>query len=416
MKIILISIGTRGDMEPFLAIGEILKEKGHQIICAFPEQFSSLAEDSNMEFASLGAKFIEVLDSDVGVAALGGSGSGLKKIIAYIKFARNSIDINKELINRQYELIESENPDRILYNGKVIYPIIWGLDKRGKTILVSPVPYIHYVRNHTHIVFHSNFGPFLNKLTYSLANFGLIMTVRISIKWLKITKKITRKQIKNALLSNKIIYTISPSLFPRPDYWNENIKVLGYHERDKTVNWKAGKSLEQFVANHDKILFITFGSMTNPEPGEKTKTILDILEQHQIPAIINTASGGLLEPAKYDTKLLHFVKRIPYGWIFPKMYAVIHHGGSGTTHTALKYGCATMIIPHIIDQFVWNDIVSNLGFGPKGIVINKITKQNLEPKILDLFQNHAYKTKAVQISKDMKDEDFRERLYETIIE
>ena len=294
MKIILISIGTRGDIEPFLAIGEILKEKGHQVICAFPEQFSSLVEDSNMEFASLGPKFIEMLDSDVGKAILGDIGSGLKKIIAYIKFARNSTDINRELIKKQYELIESENPDRIVYNGKAIYPIIWGLDKRGKTILISPVPYIHYVRNHTHIGFHGNFGPFLNKLTYSLANFGLIMTVGISIKWLKITKKITRKQIKNALLSNKIIYTISPSLFPRPDYWNENIKVLGYHERDKTVNWKADKSLEQFVANHDKILFITFGSMINPEPKEKTKQSNDandqrsddcLLHRHQLDTI-----------------------------------------------------------------------------------------------------------------------------------
>ncbi len=70
MKIILISIGTRGDIEPFLAIGEILKEKGHQVICAFPEQFSSLVEDSNMEFASLGPKFIEMLDSDIGKAIL----------------------------------------------------------------------------------------------------------------------------------------------------------------------------------------------------------------------------------------------------------------------------------------------------------------------------------------------------------
>jgi UDP:flavonoid glycosyltransferase YjiC (YdhE family) len=84
MKIILISIGTRGDMEPFLAIGEILKEKGHHVICAFPEQFRNLVdgENSNMEFASLGTKFIKMLDSDVGKAAMGGSGSGLKKLLA----------------------------------------------------------------------------------------------------------------------------------------------------------------------------------------------------------------------------------------------------------------------------------------------------------------------------------------------
>ncbi|MGD9900762.1 MAG: glycosyltransferase, partial [Calditrichaceae bacterium] len=64
MKIILISVGTRGDMEPFMAIGEILKEKGHRVICAFPEQFRNLAQDSALEFASLGTKFIKMLDSD----------------------------------------------------------------------------------------------------------------------------------------------------------------------------------------------------------------------------------------------------------------------------------------------------------------------------------------------------------------
>jgi len=403
-------------MEPFLAIGEILKEKGYQVICAFPEQFRSLAENSNLEFSSLGTKFIEMLDSDAGKAALGSSGSGFEKILAYVRLARNSTEINKELVNKQYEIIESEKPDRILYNGKATYPIIWGLDNIGKNILISPVPFMHYVRNHTHVGFHSNFGHFLNKLTYSLANFGLVTTTKISTKWLKLKRKISRKEIKNAPLSNKAIYTISPALFPRPDYWPENLKVLGYHERDKTVNWKPDKNLERFIANHDKILFVTFGSMTNPEPEEKTKIILDILEQRQIPAVINTASGGLVRPKKYNSDLFYFVSQIPYGYIFPKIYGVIHHGGSGTTHMAIKSGCASMIIPHIIDQYSWNNLISDLGVGPKGIAINKITSQKLEPKILDLFQNQSYKVKALEVAVKMKKENFREKLYKIIVE
>jgi len=220
MKIILLSIGTRGDMEPFLSLGDILKEKGHEVICAFPEQFRDLAEDSNMEFASLGSKFIEMLDSDVAKAAMGGGGSGLNKLFAMIRLARKSTDSNKELVNKQYEIIDNENPDRIVYNGKAMYPVIWGLKNRGRNILISPVPYMHYVRGHTHIAFNSNYGSFLNKLTYSLANFGLITTVMISKRWLKIEDKISRKQI----------------------------------------------------------LFITFGSMVNPEPKAKTKIIIEILE------------------------------------------------------------------------------------------------------------------------------------------
>ncbi|MCD6440528.1 MAG: glycosyltransferase family 1 protein [Candidatus Marinimicrobia bacterium] len=237
----------------------------------------------------------------------------------------------------------------------------------------------------------------------------------ITKRWLKITEKITRKQISNALLSNKAIYTISPSLFSRPDYWNENIKVLGYHERNKIISWQPNRELNDFLKKHNQILFITFGSMVNPEPEEKTKIIIEILEQNNIPAIINTASGGLTKPDKFDAKLIHFVSRIPYDWIFPKIYGVIHHGGSGTTHLALKYGCATMIIPHIIDQFVWNKIIDEMGVGPKGIRIDKITAKNLEPKILELVNNTSFKKNAEKVAGQMEKEDFREELYNSIV-
>ncbi|MBN2029889.1 glycosyltransferase family 1 protein [bacterium] len=415
MKIILISIGTRGDMEPFLAIGEILKEKGHEVICAFPEQFRNLAEDSSLKFASLGSKFIDLLESDAGKVAFGGSGSGFKKMMAYIKLAMKQTETNKELVYKQYKLIEIENPDRIVYNGKAIYPIIWELDNIGKTIFISPLPYMHYVKDHTHVAFNSNYGSFLNKLTFSLAHSGMITTVMITKKWLKIKKRITRKQIRNGLRHNKSIYTISPSLFSRPDDWNENIHVLGYHERNKHINWHPDKTLIDFLGKHSRILFITFGSMTNPIPEEKTRIIVDILKQNKIPAIINTASGGLIKPEKYDADLIYFVSQIPYDWIFPRIDGIIHHGGSGTTHLGLKYGCATMIIPHIIDQHVWNKIIYDRGVGPKGVKISKLTTHILEPKILELMNESAFKKKAEQIAGQMAKEDFREELYDAIV-
>ena len=97
MKIILNSVGTRGDMEPFLAAGELLKAKGHHVICAFPEQFKDLAKKSDLEFASLGSKFINLLESEDGKAAMGGA-TGLKKIIEIIKLALNQKDAQKELV------------------------------------------------------------------------------------------------------------------------------------------------------------------------------------------------------------------------------------------------------------------------------------------------------------------------------
>lgn len=414
MKIVLFSIGTRGDIEPFLALGSLLSSQGHDITCAFPEQFRPLAEKSHLKFASLGSKFLDMLDSEEGKIAMGGSNSGFRKLLAYIRLSRNQTEIQKELILRQREIIEQEKPDRILHNGKAIYPVIWGIQNHKRPILISPVPYIHYVKDHAHIAFNCNLGPVINNLTYAIANFGLIKTVMISLKWLKITKDLSQKQVQNALLTGKAIYTISPSLFKRPSYWDAHIKVLGYQENLSKKNWQPPLELEDFLRNNEKVLFITFGSMTNPNPEKHTQSIIEIVERNSIPAIINTAAGGLIKPTGYNRNLLYFSSDIPYDWIFPKVYAVIHHGGSGTTHMALKYGCATLIIPHIIDQFVWNKIVSKLEAGPLGIKMSKLTTNKIEPKVIALFTNPLFKKKAEKISTKMATENFTEELLETI--
>lgn len=146
----------------------------------------------------------------------------------------------------------------------------------------------------------------------------MIITIKITLRWMKNTEIISWKQIKKEYLSNKAIYTVSPSLFSRPDYWNENLNVVGYHEKNKTTNWQPQKELIDFLEKHNKILFITFGSMLNPDHEYKTKTIIKILEQNKIPVIINTAAGGLVKPEKYDTDLMYFVPQIPYDWIIQK--------------------------------------------------------------------------------------------------
>lgn len=411
MKIILTSVGTRGDMEPFLAIGEILKEKGHHIIYLFPEQFRHLAEDSGFEFVSLGTKFMELLDTPEAKIAVGGGKFGFKKLKAYIKLISMQPAANEEMIKNQEKCIEAQKPDRIVHHPKAIYPILWSIQNSGKTTFISPVPYMHYVEDHPHIIFSKNYGKYINKLTYKLVSFGSVKSVTYSQKWLKDkSRKLTSKKVREVLSKNNVIYTISPSLFQRPKYWNDNLQVLGFHERNKTRNWNPSLELDKFLKQHPKFVFITFGSMVNNEPEKNTKTILQILERHKIPSIINTCAGGIIQPKNYNSQLIHFVESIPYDWIFPKTYSVIHHGGSGTTHMALKYGCATMIIPHIIDQFVWNKIVHKKGVGPLGLDIGKITINNLEPKVIDLMENDCYKQKAQELSKEIKNENFRNEI------
>ncbi|MEM7379617.1 MAG: glycosyltransferase [Bacteroidota bacterium] len=415
MKILLASIGTRGDMEPFLAVGELLQKRGHEVVCLFPEHFRDLAEASGFRFGSLGPEFIDLLESDVGKAAMGGSASVWQKIKAYSKMARIFAPIRKELVKRQKEFIEAEKPDRIVHHAKAVYPFFWGQEHPGKSILVLPVPYVmHAVREQAHVMFNRDFGPTLNKATYRLARFGLLKATKGDSKGLVPESMRTSKSVKRMLDQTRSIYTISPSLFSRPSYWPPHVKVLGYHERNKILNWEPDIALQDFLQKHSKFVLVTFGSMINPAPEKKTAAILKALEKHRIPAIINCAEGGLVPLSDFNRELIHFVHGIPYDYIFPLTYAVVHHGGSGTSHMAMKYGCASLIIPHIIDQFLWNTILSEKGVGPKGPSITSLNFRNFESKVLDLWQNKSYKEKAAKLADQMALEKFEDELIAAI--
>jgi sterol 3beta-glucosyltransferase len=93
-----------------------------------------------------------------------------------------------------------------------------------------------------------------------------------------------------------------------------------------------------------------------------------------------------------------------------RVYGVVHHGGSGTTHSGIKNGCATLILPHIIDQYVWNDIIFLQGAGPKGVALKDLTKTKFETLLADLRDNKSYRKNAEILAKKMQSEDLEEAL------
>lgn len=415
MKILLTSIGTRGDIEPFLAIGQLLHKKGHEILFSFPEQHSVLVS-KEFNFFPLSSKFIELIESEEGKIMMGGEIRLFSKIKALYKLYKKGKSVNKLLINQQYEIIEKEKPDRIIYNSKCNYPLIWSIKNSKKCILISPVPYfMHYVHGNAHIGFNGNYGNLINRLTYRLANFSLVEMIKDASKDIPEEVSLSKRKIKKALLSERLIYNISPTLFPKPEYWPSNAKVLGYYKQNEATEWTPNIELANFLEANKTILFLTFGSMVNQNPENTSRLLLETLDKLKIPAIVNIASGGIIKLNEFaDNKLFHFVPSIPYEWIFKNVYGVIHHGGSGTTHLGLKNGCVTLIIPHIIDQFGWNTMVKDLGAGPKGPSIGKLSKNKIEPLLLDLVSNKSYKLKAEKISVRMNSENLKEELYEFI--
>lgn len=417
MKVVLFSLGTRGDMEPFLAIAEILHDKNWEVLCVFPEQFRSTVEGLGYRFEGFSSEFLEMLEGTDAKMLMGGHGSILERIKLLIRISKIGIKLNKDMATLQHKIQETEHPDLICYHPKCNFALLWGMRNPGKSILISPIPFMaHPIKHMTALG--NNYGTIINRCSFWLTNTVKTIVLKNAAKrYLNhVTDvKYSISTIKKAMLElEKSFYTISPSLFPKPDYWPAPAKVVGYYERDKTKSWQPNADLSEFLESSEKTIFITFGSMSNTNPKQKTKIILDVLKKHQIRAIINTSWGGL-EKTDHPPQNVLFVENIPYDWIFPKMYAIVHHGGSGTTHTALKYGCPSLIIPHIIDQFYWNRTIADLQLGPLGFPIKKLHESAFEQKLLDLIHNPIYKTNAEAISQKMAHESDPEMLYELMV-
>ena len=407
MKYILISVGTRGDIEPFLAIGLQLKENGHSVKTMFPEQFGEVVANTGLDFFPLSASFLELIHGEEGRIAMGGKASLFRKVTAYIRLYRKSLEINRQMVDQQAEILARELPDYVLFNGKATYPFIWSFSHVGKAILISPIPcLIHAIRSRPHVGFKKNYGYVINKLTYKLANYAFVNNIRSTARKHIQQRGISRSEVKKALLSCKMWHTISPSVFERPSDWPAHVQIIGHHEREQRASFSPSSELMHFLDQHPKILFVTFGSMLNPDPVATTQLILYVVDQLQIPTLINTASRGLTNlPAElYDDTLVHFVEGLPYDWILPQVYAVMHHGGSGTIHLGLKYGCPSLIIPHIIDQFLWRDIVVDAGAGPRGESVQNLSKHKLLSMLHKLWINKQYLRNAQAIAERMNDE------------
>ncbi|MFK7934347.1 MAG: glycosyltransferase, partial [Saprospiraceae bacterium] len=138
MKIVLMSIGSRGDVEPFLAIAEQYAAHGHEIICAFPEQFRELVEPLKYKFYGFDKAFLEMIEGEGGRAIMGSKGNWWQRITNLIKMGKEGIRLQKKMVKTQIAALEKEQPDRVFYYPKVTMPVLWSMAERCRCTLICP--------------------------------------------------------------------------------------------------------------------------------------------------------------------------------------------------------------------------------------------------------------------------------------
>ncbi len=419
MRVLLQSIGSRGDIEPFLAMGLLLKTAGAEVALQFPDQFRDQVEKLGLAFYGLDPAFLMLIQSQVGKSVMGGSGGILERSRNMIKLSRKSMKIQRNLLDQQLQALKDFAPHKVIYHPKCVLPLIWEMDNPGSTLMASPVPCILYPdKRWSTLTIRGNkdYGPILNQLSYRIVNLvRLLVFNRFTARFRKQfpEQKIGFRSLRRVMHKTPVIYTLSPTLYPPSEHWPDHVKVTGYFERPRDPGWQPDPELVKFLETHPDAILVTFGSMTNAEPEVKTQALLDCLNRLAIPAIINTSWGGLIRMGDPGSNL-HYIDYAPYSWIFPRIKAVVHHGGAGTTHAACKYGKPSLIIPHIADQFFWNRRLNEMGLGPLGLFIKRLNAANLHPLLQDLYTNPRYYQRAKEVGDDLRQENGKSQLFELL--
>ena len=197
-------------------------------------------------------------------------------------------------------------------------------------------------------------------------------------------------------------YLWSPGLIPKPADWGPEIDVTGFVFLDLASTFKPPAPLMDFLDSGEPPVYIGFGSIVVDDPDKFTALIFEAVTMTGVRALVSKGWGGLGDEGNTPENIF-MLENTPHDWLFPKVQAVVHHGGAGTTAIGLKCGKPTMIVPFFGDQPFWGAAVAKAGAGAKPIPYKHLTANNLAASIKELLTSEV-RLNAEKIAKDIEEE------------
>ncbi len=396
MNITAVTIGSTGDVRPFLALGRALLARGHHLkIATFP-RFQPLVGKHGLSFAPIHG------DEDLMMSLLIGDGvtgmAYLKGLSALLN--RNKAEILADVLNA------CQSADLILYTvlGSLAYHVAESLhvpciralfcplDRTGN----APIPGMPALP----------LGPFYNRLSYSLSETGFsLFTMKELNAWrsaLGLGKWSGHSY--HAMFGKPVetLYAYSRFLAPKPKEWGEHLHITGFWPLGDEASAPMDECLLRFLEGGDKPLYIGFGSMVGGSFEEMRRMILESLRITGQRAIL--ASGWRNFGADHLPPNVFCVDFVPHSWLFPRVKAVVHHGGAGTTAAGLQAGKPTLIIHFGGDQPFWGSQVYACGAGPKPIPRRKLTVALMTERLGQL-EDEKVRRNAERLAGQLAQED-----------
>ncbi len=405
MRIVLVGVGTRGDVQPFLALGKRLQRDGHQVSLATSREFEAFVRAHGLDFAALEGNPREEF-----VAR--GFGPEMIQINPF-RLLRGLREMAGPLLERYFADIERAcvGADLVLW-GFWGVPAVHVAEKYGIPSMGALVQPWTRTRAFASVGWplRSNMGAPLNWLTHVVAEQSLWQLFRPQWNdWRK--RRLGLRPLPiwgpyGIMLRSHypILYGFSPRVVPRPPNWQDNVTVTGYWFLDGQPGWQPPAGLLDFLRAGPPPVYVGFGSMATGAEQRITEIALQALKRSGQRGLIVSGWGGLGQGETSDHSVF-VIESAPHDWLFPQMAALVHHGGSGTVAAGLRAGVPTIVVPHFADQPFWGWRVQRLGVGPKPIPRPRLTAERLAAAIRVAVSDPAMRERAARLGEAIRAED-----------
>ncbi len=407
MKISLLTIGAMGDTQPFVALAARLKSQGHSVRLAARPDFASLATSYGVEFAPLGNPYKSVMrDKEVAAAVASGS---LAKVLKQGSDQKQRQTFFERLDTDTMRAVEGA--EAIIYKSSWI-PFYSYAEKLGVPCIAAMLMPLTRTKAFPSFLLGGgkNRGSVINSVLWRMTEQFIWQVARTYDT--KVRSELlnlpplpflgpARRQEKRRM---PLLYAYSQAVLPRPSDWSARIRVTGYWFADPPSGWTPPPGLVAFLEDGPPPVYIGFGSMTSGNPGGTLTMILKALELSHQRGILLSGWAGLGE-GRTLPEYAFSVQSVPHSWLFPRVAAVVHHGGAGTTGAGLRAGVPSVLTPFVADQPSWARRVEELGVGPHPIPFRELTAERLAASIRQTTSDAAMRERAVGVGQRLRSED-----------
>jgi sterol 3beta-glucosyltransferase len=405
MRIVMIAMGSRGDVQPYIALGQGLKAVGHVVRLVTHENYKQLVCSYGLEFWAVKGDVQAIVNTPE-----------MRDLLEKGNFI--AITSRTAKISQQAAIDWAQDGLAACQGMELLIAGVGGLflglalaEKLKLPLIQAYVfpftptkafPAILFPR------FVSKFGGYINWLSHHLFR-------QVMWQGSRVGDRLSRQQVLNLPASPflgsyhseyfqryPVLYGFSPSVISKPSDW-QNTHITGYWFLDATPDWNPPKDLLNFLNEGSPPVYIGFGSMGSRNPEQTADLVLNAIALAGQRAILQSGWGGLSKADLPNTVMM--VDSIPHSWLFPRVAAVVHHGGAGTTAAGLRAGVPTIVIPFFGDQPFWGQRVAELGVGLAPISRQQLTTERLAEAIHRAAGDRSLRQRAADLGAKIRAED-----------